>query len=619
MQELLTVNSRNIEKKCQVVDSSKIEDNIKRTTIQLPCSVSNNQPLMTEDLAELVAECTIRPDTDGLLPYRKEVVFENSVHSHKAIIYWVNNSSNQDVVDNSNEMIDLMSSESFNSKMTRKDANGTSFEFGIGEHMGQQTTNMRVNDINLTLPYIRNDKFIREKVREKYGDLERCLVKVLTSYFPEDFSIHEIAKGYFPKDSDTELPSKFIESMSWPGGVGTLPYTQRSIRLNGNWSDIEWIHRKIGQGGSTLHCDTRDAPNNHGSFIFYFNPTNATLPGTDLLIFEHRTGGRCVRVKAMEPGWTCVVRLFSSEVLHGSVYPNKSKQKDGYEPNDFYVGSGKAFRVICYSLKGIVKLASLTSNPTSREELILAWISRIIIKIKALWLEGKPIQTNNVWVDRHIPVLDKAVECVLGIPTKMIEEKYSDGYKLKARKKQNVEAKRKAVLPKRILDKWEKKVQGLGNVEMWKQCNMLLDNEIVGHLDIAFRCLLMQQYFIGPPRDDGDYDEKELGITRINDFETFRQALQFEYNCSSNEIPSIYRIITDTLMKEIRVFMKCVHERIFDSTTWHDDDKINLDKYMKAVGEKRKHEEIVLAKLSYRQKIARSNFPSHIQYYSKLS
>ena len=421
VQELLTISSQNSDKKCRVVDSSKIEDPLKRRTMQLPCSVSNNQPLMTEELAELVTEFTIGPNKKGLFPTRQEVLFDNGVLSHKAIIYWVNNSSNQEVIDNSNELLDLMSSKSLKSTMTRKAANGTSFEFGIGEQMGQQTTNMRVKETSLTLPYIRNDKFFRDEVKEKYGDLERSLVKVLTSYFPEDFSIRKIAKGYFPKDSETEFSSKFMESMSWPGGGGTLPYTQRSIRLNGNWSDIGWINRRIGQGGSTLHRDTRDAPNHHGSFIFYFNPSNATLPGTDLLIFEHCTGGRCVRIKSMEPGWTCVVRLVSTKALHGSVYPNKSRPNDGYEASDFYVGPGKAFRVICYSLKGIVKLASLTSNPKTREELILAWISRIIIKIRALWLKGKPIQTSNAWVDRHIPVLDKAVECVFGIPTEMIE------------------------------------------------------------------------------------------------------------------------------------------------------------------------------------------------------
>ena len=375
----------------------------------LPTTETNDQHYITEELSKLVTHCTIEPDERTHLATKQDVYFINAENTFKATVYWLPNSTNPKISSHARNVIGVLCSKTIKKKMTRKKANGTSFEFGIGEQAGRQSSSINVEWENYKMPYIRNNLEIGKLLEDVYGPLERELVEELSHHFPESVQIDEIAKGYFEGNLGNKKPIQVMKSVQWPSTNGCLPFSQRSLRLNGNWKSNEWLNDLIGNGGSTLHCDSEDAANQNGNYIFYFNPDEETLPGTDLLLFQDNKGGRCIRVRTMVPGWTCVVKVMSTHILHASVFPKLNGRK--YRPEDFYAGDGKAFRVNCYTMRGIVKLACLTSSDELCEELFKKWISKIEDKETAeafaCLLKGNPVPQKSVWRTRHHPVFLK--------------------------------------------------------------------------------------------------------------------------------------------------------------------------------------------------------------------
>lgn len=157
--------------------------------------------------------------------------------------------------------------------------------------------------------------------------------------------------------------------------------------------DPKHLRKRANMGGSTLHTDKSDALHKNGSLLLYFNPYNTTTEGTDLIMFGTRDGGRGAQIRTMTKNWVAVVLLPSQFCLHGSIFPNNPGNG---------VGNNYAIRVVRYSLKHTVKLASVLGNSSSEKEqkaIMRSWKEKINLGLQNT-------KSKTTYMLRHVPVYE---------------------------------------------------------------------------------------------------------------------------------------------------------------------------------------------------------------------
>ena len=98
------------------------------------------------------------------------------------------------------------------------------------------------------------------------------------------------------------------------------------------------------------------------------------MRGSDLVVFEHTNGGRCVRVQTACPHHVCVVIFCSDRCLHGNVFPDSMKPTQT-------TGLG-LLRLVPFGRKGIDMFAEAVTND---RELWDKAIPKLDHRLQARW------------------------------------------------------------------------------------------------------------------------------------------------------------------------------------------------------------------------------------------
>lgn len=127
------------------------------------------------------------------------------------------------------------------------------------------------------------------------------------------------------------------------GIANTKPVISRAQHHNG-----PSIEKQISESCVALHADSGDVSCMH-PLVYIPQGGSKGLGGvvksSDLLVCEHATGGKSIRIVTNEPDVVCIVILNSRECLHGLI-----KQDDWSSDND---PSAYITRIIPYITNGV--------------------------------------------------------------------------------------------------------------------------------------------------------------------------------------------------------------------------------------------------------------------------
>jgi hypothetical protein len=321
--------------------------NEKNEKIYLHTVFRTNQKIATESIAKLVSIQLPGPSPSSTIPTRQDIILQTTETKHNAHIVWIPTALTQNITQLTKSL--LICLERPLSRISKKNANGTCIEFGIGCGAGKQSTSINICDEKINLSYVRKDENFVKHMDVLYTPIEEELTKVLVEYFPDLFSQEEILEGYNLGDvGKCTIAGMCMEKNG-------LPYLQRALRVNGYKNDDSLRRKELAkEGGAPNHRDTCDYPVEKGSIIIYLNPFDGEFNGTDLILFNEPNGGRGVRIPTMMSGWITVVLLPSSHCLHGSVFPDVPYSLDQLSKPGIH-----ALRVVLYTLKESVKLAAM--------------------------------------------------------------------------------------------------------------------------------------------------------------------------------------------------------------------------------------------------------------------
>jgi hypothetical protein len=115
--------------------------------------------------------------------------------------------------------------------------------------------------------------------------------------------------------------------------AGSIAAHQLAMRLAGHLRGMTKLRRRAHHQRCAIHLDADDARREHGCPLTYalYQEPDVVLSGemaarpmrsSDLVIFEHEKGGRCVRVQTACPHHVAVVILSSDTHLHANVFPD---------------------------------------------------------------------------------------------------------------------------------------------------------------------------------------------------------------------------------------------------------------------------------------------------------
>jgi len=113
---------------------------------------------------------------------------------------------------------------------------------------------------------------------------------------------------------------------------GSVAAHQLAMRLAGHLRRMQIARKRAHLQHCALHLDTDDGFRPEGCPLMYAMLREAgvaldpvaearPMPASDLLIFEERTGGRCVRIQTGCLDHVCIVTFCSDQHLHGNVFP----------------------------------------------------------------------------------------------------------------------------------------------------------------------------------------------------------------------------------------------------------------------------------------------------------
>ena len=89
----------------------------------------------------------------------------------------------------------------------------------------------------------------------------------------------------------------------------------------------------------------------------------SALAYRDLVVFPTRKGGRGVRVRLAQPGWTCLLFMRTSECLHGGVTP----APECYPRTLSLGGDVRLIRIVTYPLAAVEHLLERASRETDAD------------------------------------------------------------------------------------------------------------------------------------------------------------------------------------------------------------------------------------------------------------
>ena len=140
--------------------------------------------------------------------------------------------------------------------------------------------------------------------------------------------------------------------------AGSIAAHQLAMRLAGHLRGMTKLRRRAHLQRCALHLDVDDGRREHGcplTYALYQEPgvflSKASRPirSSDLVIFEHEKGGRCVRVQTACPFHVAVVILSSDKHVHANVFPD-TLQDGGHGETPPGVA---LLRLVPYARKGI--------------------------------------------------------------------------------------------------------------------------------------------------------------------------------------------------------------------------------------------------------------------------
>ena len=151
-------------------------------------------------------------------------------------------------------------------------------------------------------------------------------------------------RGLRPNDSD----------------AGSIAAHQLAMRLAGHLHGMENLRRRAHHQHCAIHLDSDDAEREHGCPLTYalYHERGVVLSGemaarpmrlSDLVVFEHKNGGRCVRIQTACQHHIAVVILSSETHLHANVFPD-SLQDGGQAETPPGIA---LLRLVPYARKGI--------------------------------------------------------------------------------------------------------------------------------------------------------------------------------------------------------------------------------------------------------------------------
>lgn len=189
------------------------------------------------------------------------------------------------------------------------------------------------------IPYTRVDTS-KPLVQEAVADaapLMGYVAEKIGQVFPETTTGLAAAVRRHPVVGDTFMcPSHEQQRKGLPandGDAGSICAHQLAMRLAGELPSHRNLRKRARHQHCALHLDTDDARRPHGSPLVYallceegvqLDGERAERPmkASDLVVFEHGSGGRCVRIQTACPDHVCVVILASDQHLHCNVFPD---------------------------------------------------------------------------------------------------------------------------------------------------------------------------------------------------------------------------------------------------------------------------------------------------------
>ena len=142
--------------------------------------------------------------------------------------------------------------------------------------------------------------------------------------------------------------------------AGSIAAHQLAMRLAGHLHGMENLRQRAHHQHCAIHLDSDDAEREHGCPLTYalyreqgvvLSSEMAARPmrSSDLVVFEHENGGRCVRIQTACQHHIAVVILSSDTHLHANVFPD-SLQDGGQAETPPGIA---LLRLVPYGRKGI--------------------------------------------------------------------------------------------------------------------------------------------------------------------------------------------------------------------------------------------------------------------------
>ena len=178
--------------------------------------------------------------------------------------------------------------------------------------------------------------------------------------------------------------------------------------------------------------------------------------------------------------------------------------------------------------------------------------------------------------------------------------KFFDRYDKIKTKEVVVDTKRVGVLNKQRVEGWMKLAEEMNSVEAKKYLSNMLENEITHSMDIAARCLSIQQFFCKSPDENGLYPNGDL-LENMKSFKHFEKALvseAFGAATTGKELPTYYRNLSDQLKNNARLMIDHYHKKIFGKEDWYDTE---IEKFLDTLAKGTRFDITKIGRMTFRE------------------
>ena len=244
-------------------------------------------------------------------------------------------------------------------------ASGVYTELGTGVMPGRGRDSVSIQGEACFLPYSRNAALSDE--------LEDALARVCAEAadracecLPEDVS--ELLRPHAG-------PAPLVSAYQYPHSISgrSMPSSHQVVLrrpAEEDDADAEENERACRLAVSDLHTDSVDGEmgclGSMAQYICRLRPgvlchtTGSALAYRDLVVFPTREGGRGVRVRVAQPGWTCLVFMRTRECLHGGVTPGPD-----CPPVTLSLGGDmRLMRIVTYPMVAVERLLERAAKDT---------------------------------------------------------------------------------------------------------------------------------------------------------------------------------------------------------------------------------------------------------------